>query len=421
MRIARLLLITSFGILTATPAAADTVCEWMDFASKQLRGLNTPAGNLTPMPTGEGDRTGTKVALAMFEAINAIDRRYQSYVEMPVGDEAADQQAAAISAASEVLLAHTGARKTDIQESYDLALAGIRDSSAKSAGIAIGKRAAAAVLALPNIDGSIVQKPYRPITAPGQWVQTALPATGMHSVAYRPWFLKSASEARPPAPPPLTSERYARDLNEVKQLGARTSKERTQTQTLMARYRITSDQMPAMRSMLDQKGRRLVDNAREFALYMMIGDDVDLANADSKLHYSFWRPLTAIRNADRDDNPATEVELGWLPLLNTPPHAEYPCAHCSGAGATAEFMTAVSGKSPSWGVRVASFSLPNSAIQVLPDWDEWARQVSFSRTLGGVHYRFSNEAGEAMGRKVARLGLERVLRPLPKGEVRLAK
>ncbi|GAA4020365.1 vanadium-dependent haloperoxidase [Sphingomonas swuensis] len=418
MRTKTLLAATALGFLAA-PAQADTICEWMDFARKALPDRPTQ-GQLTMIRDGNGDHSETKVALAMFEALNAIDHRYQSYVAMPVGSAAADQQAAAMTAATEVLLKLAPANKTALQESYDLAMAGIADGPAKSEAVAIGKQAAAAVLAIPDIDSKVAQSPYRPLTAPGRWVPTNLPVLGPYSVAYRPWVLKSASEVRPAAPPALTSERYARDLDEVRRLGGMTSKERTATQTLMARYRINSDEMPALREMMDQQGRRLVDNARVFALYSMIGDDAGMAMADGKLFYNYWRPITAIRNADADDNPATSAEPGWLPLINTPGHPEYPCGHCIGAGATAELMTAVGGLKPAWGVRIASGSLGTSAVQVTPDWDEWARQVSFSRTLGGVHYRFSNEAGEAMGRKVARLGLERALQPLPAAEVRPA-
>ncbi|WP_344696597.1 vanadium-dependent haloperoxidase [Sphingomonas rosea] len=415
----KLLLATTLALGAAMPVRADTICEWMDFARKALPD-RPPQGQLTMIRDGQGDHSETKVALAMFEALNAIDHRYKSYVGMPVGSAAADQQTAAMTAATEVLLRLAPGNRTAVQESYDLALAGVAEGQAKADAIAIGKQAAAAVLALPDIDARVKQADYRPLTTPGQWVPTALPVLGPYTVAYRPWILTSASEVRPPAPPALTSARYATDLEEVRRLGAMNSKERTSTQTLMARYRINSDEMPALREMMDQQGRRLVDNARAFALYDMVGDDAGMAMADGKLHYNFWRPITAIRNADKDDNPATSMDSGWVPLINTPMHPEYPCGHCIGAGATAELMTALGGKKPAWGVRIASGSLGTSAVQVTPDWDEWARQVSFSRTLGGVHYRFSNEAGEAMGRKVARLGLERVLQPLPAAEVRPA-
>nr|WP_314443428.1 vanadium-dependent haloperoxidase [uncultured Sphingomonas sp.] len=420
MRASTLLLASTLGLAAATPASADTICEWMEFAQKQLPQGAPPAMGLTQAPTGENDHMMTKVALAMFEAVNAIDHRYRSYVGITPGAASADQHAAAMTAAVKVLKTHPAARKTELEESYDLALAGMADSPAKAAGIALGKTAAAAVLKLPDVDPKLPQSPYRAVVTPGQWVPTALPATAPHSVAYRPWVLKRADEVRPAPPPALTSERYARDLDEVRRLGARGSTERTRVQTLMARYRITSNEMPAMRMVADQEGRRLVDNARLFALYGMLVDDLQIAMADGKLHHNFWRPVTAIRNADKDNNPATTAEPGWLPLMNTPNHGEYPCGHCLFAGGVAEMMSTVGGKAPAWGVRVGSMSLPNSAIQVLPDWNEWARQVSDSRILGGVHYRFSNEAGDEMGRKVARLTLERALQPLPAAQVRPA-
>ncbi|HEY0628665.1 MAG TPA: vanadium-dependent haloperoxidase, partial [Sphingomicrobium sp.] len=212
--------------------------------------------------------------------------------------------------------------------------------------------------------------------------------------------------------PALTSERYARDLEEVKRIGGKKSDARTPHQTLMARYRITPDMMPALRMVADAKGRRPVENARLFALYNMVNDDALLAVGDAKLHYNYWRPITAIRNAEKDGNPATAAEPGWEPLINTPNHPEYPCGHCIMAASTAELMKLEYGNKPDWGVRVSSRSLPNAAVQVLPDWDKWAEEVSFSRTLGGVHYRFSNEAAEEMGRKISRMAVEKYMRPL---------
>jgi hypothetical protein len=416
----QLLVTTACALVWASPASADTICEWMDFAKRQLPQGPPPSTGLTQVVTGEGDRAGTQVALAMFEALNAIDRRYRSYVGMPLGDAGASQQVAAITAATTVLLAHPAARKTELEEGYQLALAGIPESRAKASGVMIGKQAAAAALTFGNVDSKVVQRPYRPVAAPGQWVPTAMPATRPYSLAFRPWIMTRPDEVRPSAPPKLNSSRYARDLNEVKRLGARTSSERTGVETLMARYRITSDEMPALRTLVDQDGRRLVDNARIFALYTMLGNDLGMAVSDAKLHYNFWRPITAIRNADRDDNSATQIDPTWEPLMNTPNHGEYPCGHCIFAAGVAELMTSVGGNRPKWGVRVGSESLPSSAVQVLPDWNEWVRQVSYSRILGGVHYRFSNEAAETMGRKLAKLALERVLQPLPASEIRPA-
>ncbi len=414
-------LLAAAAILTiAAPASADTVCEWVEFTQKLIPPGPSVVNGLTPVYTGEHGAAGTQVALAMFEAVNAIDRRYRSYVEFPLAEAGANQDVAAMTAAARVMLAHFPAKRSDIEESYQLALSGVPDGAAKAAGIAVGEAAAKAALTRGDIDRTVVQTPYRPLTKPGVWVPTSLPATRPHQLAFKPWVMKRVDEVRPPAPPALSSARYARDFEEVKRLGGRDSKERTPVQTLMARYRITSNEMPALRTIADQEGRKLVDNARLFALYAMLADDLGVASTDAKLHYNFWRPITAIRNADRDDNPATAADPAWEPLMNTPNHGEYPCGHCLFSGGIAELMSATGGKAPKWGVRISSVSLAGAAVQVLPDWDEWARQVSYSRTLGGVHYRFSNEAGEAMGRKLARLTLERVLQPLPASEVRPA-
>jgi hypothetical protein len=258
-----------------------------------------------------------------------------------------------------------------------------------------------------------VQTPYRPRVRPGEWVHAALPVIEPFDIAYRPWVVPSVETLRPPPPPSLTSERWARDYNEVLRLGGRTSTERTPHQTLMARYRITPDMTPTLRLTADAPGRRLVDNARMFALIEMAADDAYMTTQAAKLHYNFWRPVTAIRNGADDGNDATQPVADWQPLIATPNHPEYPCGHCTYAGAVAEVMSELTGERPPAGVRVASRSIPNALVQVLPSWSEWASQVNDSRIYGGVHYRFSNEAGEQIGRRAARMVLERVLRPLP--------
>lgn len=398
-------------IATASPAAADTICEWMDFAQT----IQTAA---TPPPTAprtpDHDHAQTQVALAMFEAVNAIDRRYESYVGMAVADPKASQDAAAVTAAYTVLLAHFPGQKAALEESYLIAIEQVTDPAARESGKAIGQAAAEAALKHGNIDPTVVQTPYLPATSPGVWVPTQLPVFDPTSIAFKPWIMPHAAAVRPAPPPAMTSEVWARDYEEVKRLGAKNSKERTAHQTLMARYRITPNMMPSMRLAADAPGRSAVENARMFALMQMISDDSMMAIADAKLHYNYWRPITAIRNGEKDGNDATQADPSWEPLIATPNHPEYPCGHCVIGGSMAEFMTAEVGAKPPAGVRIASRSIPNSAIQALPSWNDWAREVSFSRTLGGVHYRFSNDAGEKMGRDVARMALAKIMRPLPR-------
>jgi hypothetical protein len=382
----------------------------MDFA--QLVGAASQPPADAPR-TGEHDRAQTQAAIAMFEALNAIDRRYESYLGMAAGDPTASQEAAAATAAHQVLISHFPGQKTALEESYNVTMMGIVDVAARNKGKAIGEAAARLALASGGFVPDMAQTPYRPRTSAGVWTATQLPVFQPYSFTFKPWILKNWEEVRPAAPPSLDSERWAKDFEEIKQVGARNSKTRTAQQSLMARYRITPNMTPSLRLIADAKGRRLVDNARMFALYGMVSDDASVATGAAKLHYNFWRPITAIRNAEDDGNPATAPDPAWEPLIATPNHPEYPCAHCSGTAAVAEVMKAEVGASPPGGVRVASRSIPNSIVQVVPTWDEWVKEVSASRTYGGVHYRFSNEAGEEMGRKVGQLALQRVMRPLP--------
>jgi hypothetical protein len=395
------------SMLTAgLPARADTVADWWDYANR-IAGPTTGSGN--PDQT----RAVTRASIAMFEAANAIDRRYESYLGLPAGDPKASQDSATATAAYRVLVQAFPALKTSIEESYQITMAEIPDGPAKEAGRLIGEAAAKAAMTVGGIDPAIEQAPYRPRTSPGEWVATGLPSIDSSYIAFKPWVLPSVDSLLPPPPPALNSAVWARDLEEVRRLGGRTSKERTPHQTLMARYRQAFDLTPSMRAIADQPGRSPVRNARMFALYQMAFDDSGEAMGSAKFHYNFWRPITAIRNADKDGNDATQLDAGWVPLLATPNFPEYPCGHCTVAAAIAEIMNAETGPRPPGGVRVGSQAVPNSIVQTLPSWDEWARQVSDSRMYGGVHYRFSNEAGEAIGRQAARMVLAKVAKPLP--------
>ncbi|HEU0016062.1 MAG TPA: vanadium-dependent haloperoxidase [Longimicrobium sp.] len=408
MRRAVLSIIAAAALAFARPAAADTVTDWYEFAYRISSSLQATGGG-----TPETMRAQTRVALAMFEAVNAIDRRYESYLDLPAGDRTASQDAAAATAAYRVLLHHFPAQKSALDDTYLLSMAGIADGPAKEAGRQIGEQAAAAARTAGGMDSTIAQTPYRPRTTPGEWIGASLPGLEPYWAAMRPWAIGSADALRPPPPPALDSETWARDYEEVRRLGGRNSTERTPVQTLVARYRQAFDLTPALRAAAEAPGRTQVQNARMFALFQMALDDAAQAMVVAKLHYNYWRPITAIRNGDADGNDATTADAAWVPLLATPNFPEYPCGHCTAAAAHATIMAAEVGQRPPGGVRVSSQAIPNAVVQVLPSWDEWVQQVSDSRIYGGVHYRFSNEAGEEIGRRAARIVLDKVMRPLP--------
>lgn len=405
-----LLLAAGATIAAASPASADTVCEWIDYA--QLVGTAAAPPPDAPR-TGEHDRAQTQVAIAMFEALNAIDRRYESYLGMARAAPGASQDAAAATAAYQVLLAHYPGQKASLDDSYNVAMMAVADSAARDKGKAIGEAAAKLALASGGFDPARKPEHYRPRTSAGTWTATQLPVFAPYTLTFKPWILPSFDSVRPPPPPALGSARWARDYEEIRTLGAKTGSTRTAEQTLMARYRITPNMTPTLRLIADARGRSLVANARMFALLAMVADDAGTATAEAKLHYNFWRPITAIRNGSDDGNDSTAEDPAWEPLIATPNHPEYPCAHCTYAAATAAVLKSEVGDAPPGGVRVHSRSIPNSIVQVVPSLDDWVREVSISRTYGGVHYRFSNEAGEEVGRKVAAMALAKVMRPLP--------
>ena len=414
MRSTHIGLAATAALLFAQPASADTVTDWWDFASRLANPYQAAGAPRTP----DVERAPTRAALAMFEALNAIDRRYESFLGVPVAAPSASQDAAAATAAYRVLLHAFPAQRTALEESYAIAMAAVTDEARREAGRLVGEAAATAAIAAGGIDPAIEQLPYRPRTTPGEWIATGMPQIEPHMLAFRPWVIASADSLRPPPPPPLTGAVWARDYEEVRRIGGRASTERTPHQTLMARYRQAYDLTPSLRFAADAPGRTPLRNARMFALYQMAFDDAVLAMVVAKFHYNYWRPITAIRNGDSDGNDATAADPAWVPLLGTPNFPEYPCGHCTVAAAAAEVMTAEVGRAPPGGVRLTSQSVPGAVMQVLPNWDEWAQQVSDSRIYGGVHYRFSNEAGEQIGRRAARMVLDRALRPLPRSRTR---
>ena len=396
------------ALAVSAPAQADTVTDWWELGNKfWLASMASPAPS-----TPDVQRASTRAALAMFEAVNAIDRRYESQLGFPSADPSASQDAAAATAAYKVLLHHYPANKSAIEESYMMVMAELPDGAARQAGIAIGEKSAAAAMDAGGIDPAVPQPPYRPRTTPGEWIGAAPPTLEPYWLAFKPWVATSEDLA-PPPPPALTSDIWARDYEEVRRLGARASKERTPHQTLIAKYRQGFDLSPMVRYAADRPGRRQVDNARLLTVYQMAMDDAVQAMVAAKLRHNFWRPITAIRNGDKDGNASTTLDAGWLPLLPTPNFQEYPCGHCTAVAVQAEVLRLAAGLPADTPVRVAVGMSPNMTLQTVKGWDDVVREVSDSRMLGGVHYRFSNDAGEDIGRKAARLVVANALKPLP--------
>jgi len=399
--IAAVALLAGAALACAQPARADIVIDWQDFANR----INNSVDDRSPVTIA----ADAQMALAMFEAANAVDHRYQSYLGIEPAPPGASEDAALMSAAHAVLVACYPDKKKMIDENYAIALEQLPDDAARQKGMALGEAVAAKAMTHGVIDKTIVQQPFRPRTAPGVWIGAQLPVFDPYFQALQPFAIGRVDALRPPPPPALASDRYAKDFDEVKRLGGKDSTERTAHQSRMARYRITPDLTPMLRRISDLPGRTTVQNARMLVRVTMTEFDEGLAMVDAKMHYQFWRPITAIRDADQDGNAKTTRDANWAPFINTPNHPEYPCGHCGYASAMATVLKAEVGNAPPGGVEVASESIPEALLQRLPTFDDWVREVSFSRTLGGVHYRFSNEAAQELGRRAA----EKVLALMP--------
>ncbi|TWO70281.1 vanadium-dependent haloperoxidase [Caenimonas sedimenti] len=309
---------------------------------------------------------------------------------------------AAVAAAHRATLAKLmPAQEAAVGTAYQAALAAIADGPAKVAGIEAGEKAAAAVLAARADDGATAAERYRPATAPGAYVPTAVPAVPQWPQR-KTWVLAKPDQFRAPPPPALTSPEWARDFNEVKTFGSRTSTVRNAEQTEIGRFWEFS--LPpiyngVVRSVAQAPGRDVLQNARLFAAAAQAMDDAMIAVWDSKYHYNFWRPITAIRNGDADGNDATERDAGWAPLIDAPLHPEYPSAHSILAAAVGTVL-----KAETLGAAVPALSTTSpSAKGVTRRWtriDDFMNEVAQARVYEGIHYRFSTDAGLAMGRKV---------------------
>jgi hypothetical protein len=377
------------------PARADIVSDWNAKAETII-----VEKQITP---GSAGRHVALMHLAVFEAVNAIERRYAPYKLNLTAERTVSKEAAAAAAAHAVLMAIHPDRQAALDSGLAASLAPITDGNAKGKGIELGKKAAAEILALRADDGFEAPESYRPHTSPGAYVPTVVPVFSQLTKA-TPWAMTSPAQFRPAPPPALTSETWTKDLNEIRVIGSRNSPARTAEQTTIARFWLMTGPRsynPIVRQLAAAKELDVVDCARLFALVAMAASDSFIAVIDGKYAYNLWRPVTAIRNADITGNPATPREASWLPVGDTPMHPEYPCAHCITSSAVGAVLTSVLGDN------VPEFSLTSTTLPgVTRKWtriQDYNEEVALARIYAGFHYRFSTQVGSDMGRKVGEL------------------
>jgi hypothetical protein len=401
---AAMLLLGIVAALSVAPARADVVTDW-----------NTITNALVSNDVGNNPRLRTlaMVHVAMSDAINTVQNRYARVVATVPLAPAASAEAAAATAARQILTQIYPGQKAKIEEAYAASLKAIPDGPAKIAGIKLGMEIADAVQADRANDGTNAPDTYRPHAAPGAYVPTTPPIWEQYARA-KPWVLKSADQFRPGPPPALSSAEWARDYNEVKSLGGTKSTARTAEQSKAVMFwgnvNFGGAWQAAARELAVKKELPLAECARLFALLNMSLANAYIVNWEAKYHYNFWRPVTAIRNGDRDGNDATERDAGWTSFNPTPMHPEYPSQATINATIVSAVLESVFGPVKAIPFTATDVRDPKQTRQFssLADMAEEQKNV---RVWGGVHYTFAIRTSEDVGRKVAAYMIENTLKP----------
>lgn len=390
--------IVMISIMLVCPATAraDVVLNWNAIMLATISGQN---------PFAQA-RFAAITHLAVFEAVNACTGDYEPYLGTVSAPQGASAEAAAIAAAHRVLREYFPASAAMLDAARAQSLATIPDGQSKQDGIAAGEAAAAAMIAERTNDGSTPPEVFLPETTdPGVWQPTPpafAPGILLHWRNVTPFGIRSSDQFRSGPPPALTSNRYRRDYNEVKTVGAVDSIGRPQDRTDVARFFAAASPAHVWNSVAQQvsaaRGLSLSENAQTFALLNMAISDASVSVFETKYFYIFWRPVTAIGAGDTDGNPHTDPDAAWTPFITTPPFPGYPSAHASASNAGRRIAEIVFGK------RDHAFTLSHPAIPEVTlhytTFGDLTDDIDDARVYGGIHFRFDQEAGARQGRRV---------------------
>jgi hypothetical protein len=378
-------------------ACADAVLDWNATMMATLAGQSPFASA----------RFAAITELAVFEAVNAITRDFRPYLGTISAPAGASPDAAAAAAAHAVLRAYFPSKAVALDTALASSLAAIPDGQAKTDGIATGRAAAAAMITLRADDGSAIPQFYLPTTSePGQWQLTpscpALGGTSFHWPNVTPFGIPDARQFRPGAPPPLTSEVYRRAYDELKAVGGLNSALRPADRSDVARFYASFSPVAWANSALLQVagslGQSLTENARAVALVNMAISDASVASFAAKYFYTFWRPETAIVAGDIDSNKKTSGDPSYVPYIVAPCFPGYPSNHASLSGAAREVLESLYG-ADGHDITFSSAAAPGVTLHYTT-FEAITHDIDDARIYGGIHFRFDQEAGGLLGRRV---------------------
>jgi hypothetical protein len=414
VKIGRFIFLFLFALLVAANAdAQNAVVQWNGIASTTI----VSNGKEASVASGAWF---AYVHLAVFDAVNAIDHRFQPYLFTANPPAGANMDAAAVAAAHRILVHYFPAQAPDpigglgLDSQFQNSLNAIPDTGANiAAGVAIGEASAEAIINARASDGLLATVSYTPPVGPGFYQRTppgfAAPIT--------PWFgqmmpftMTGPAQFFPDeGPTPLDSQDWIDDYNETKTLGAINSTARTPEQTEIGLFwtEHTGQQYArAFRKLATETGLSTSDTARLMAMLWAGYADAGIGCWNAKFSFSFWRPVTAIRAGG--GNPALTADPNWTPLASTPAHPEYPAAHGCATGVVSTILAGFFG-TPN--LQFSVDSLVTHTTHNFSSTNDLLSEVEHARIYAGFHYHHSVIQGKVLGTKVAHQLMQRFFGP----------
>jgi hypothetical protein len=394
-------LLVALAVPASAPAAAakqpDQVLAWNEHAAQAL------------IVTGAfGTSSLVHLAIvhgAVYDAVNSIDRRHEPYLGNVAARRWYSKNAAAASAAYHVLSALVPAQQASLDTLFATSLATIPNGRAKARGIEVGELAADQMLEARTNDGRYGSFRFVSGTEAGEW-RPVLPLFASDPNAWikdmKPFMIRSATQFRSDGPLEMTSDEYAAEFDEVKTLGRDVGSTRTPDQTDQARF--WADNAFAMwsrifRQLSVNNELSVAENGRMFAMLYLTAADAQITVWSDKAFHNFWRPITAIREAEFDLNPATLDEDGWLPLIPNPPYPDHPSGHNAVSGSIVKTLQSFFGTDRMAFSALSNFSLTTRSYT---RFSQAIREIVNARIYSGIHFRTPDVQGFRIGRQVAR-------------------
>jgi len=416
-------LISLLLCMAQSALAQNPVVDWDSIAATTIITNGATAANVTKTAPGAVTAGGSSlylaiVHLAMYNAAVSIRRSYEPYRYSVQAPANSSMSAAVIAAAHRVLVNYFPDQQRSLDAIYAQSLSAIPDGRAKTNGIQVGETSAFILITLRANDGRGADVPYTyPSTPiPGVWIPTPpafLPPQTPWVGKMLPFTMTSADQFLPVSgPPDLGSSAWARDFNETRILGAADSTLRTAPQTEIGLFwtEHTGQQYArAFRDLATRKKLSVLESSRLFAMLFTGYADAFIGCMNAKYTFSFWRPVTAVQNADIDRNPDTPQDPNWLPLATTPNHPEFPAAHGCVTGAVATTLGNYFGQKP---FRLEVTSLVTNTTHQFRTPQELEAEVFGARIYAGFHFRHSLNQGFLLGFRVANHMLRENFRPL---------